>query len=551
MKQAIDVPVRMRDGVRLSTDIRLPDGPGPFPVLVVRTPYSNATFGEPEVSFLRAGWAVIKQDCRGRFDSEGQFRPLRGEDCDGRDTLAWVQRQPWCNGRIGMLGASYNGLTTFAAAWTRPAGLRAIAPSVFAHNNFKDVIYRDGVLNLRLALQWGTSVAGRSVQSHDTTDWDRVLLHLPLSSADAAAGYRLAYWQEWLNHPVYDRYWAESSVETHWKDIDAPGFHVGGWYDFYARGVVCNFTGINRHGGPRARGNQRLVMGPWGHTVNTRSFGQLDFGPQAVVPLDLWRQQWLERWVRGVKNGADREAPVKIFIMGTNTWRDEQSWPPEDAVNQALYLSARSPANSLYGGGLLTPEPGSGAAEDRYVYNPANPVPTLGGCAMSVGGPTDHTPIERRDDVLVYTGPRLREPLEVAGNVRVVLFIASDAVDTDFIARLCDVWPDGRSIILCDGVAAARFREGLDREVMLKPGAVTRLEIDLGPTANVFLRGHRVRLEITSSCFPRLARNLNTGEPAATARKMRRTLQTVYHSRRWPSRLLLPIVSRQVGSQTC
>lgn len=547
MIQKIDVPIRMRDGVNLSTDIRLPDGSGPFPVILSRTPYNNSGFSaqDPQIA---AGYGVVKQDCRGRFDSEGRFNPLRDEEQDGCETIAWIRAQPWCDGRIGMTGGSYGGLTQLAAAWTRPPGLLAITPAVMGRDLFKDLVYYNGVFNLALAAGWGMGVAGRSGQSNATTDWDRVFRHLPLMTMDEAAGYRLPYLREWLAHPTYDDYWARGSIERHYGDFDLPILHAGGWYDLYAEGVTRNFSGIRAAGGPAAQKAQKLIMGPWIHGLGGRTVGQLDFGPQAVVDLAALYQRWLDRWVKGIANGIDREPPVRIFVMGENAWRDENEWPLARAAARELFLAAGGAANSLYGHGALRPEPADGADADRYVYNPDNPVPTLGGgVSHPAGGPTDHAPIERRDDVLVYTGKALDQPLEVTGPVKIILFASSDARDTDFVARLCDVYPDGRSMVLCDGIARTRFREGLDREVMMKPGTVYELPIEMGVTSNVFLPGHRVRLEVTSSCFPRFARNLNTGEPAAAATRRQLAQQTVYHSQAYPSRLVLPVIPRGEG----
>jgi len=541
MIQFIDVPVPMRDGVNLSTDVRVPDTGGPFPAVVLRTPYGNSGCGPFESRMLESGYAVVRQDCRGRFDSEGRFDPLI-EDTDGYDTLAWVKVQPWCDGRLGMTGGSYCGLTQLAAAWTQPPGLLAMAPSVMGRDLFKDLLYHNGVFGLAIAVGWGLGVAGRSGQCNSTTDWDQVFRHLPLMTMDEAAGYDLPYLREWLSHPVYDEYWKGASVEQHYADFDVPGVHAGGWYDMYGDGLVRNFCGIQTRGGLNARGRQKLIMGPWAHGLGVRTVGQIDFGPDAVVSMETVHARWLDRWVKGEQNGIDTEAPVRIFVMGVNRWRDEQEWPLARAVETSLFLGGDS-ANSLFGNGILSDQVPRGAETDAFVYNPDNPVPTLGGSAYRpVAGATDHSPIERRDDVLVYSTDRLKEPMEVTGFVKMTLFASSDAVDTDFVARLCDVYPDGRSIVLCDGILSGRFREGLDRTVAMKPGAVYEFLIEMGVTSNVFLPGHRVRLEVTSSCFPRFARNLNTGEPAATATRWQSARQTIHHSRACPSRLLLPVI---------
>jgi putative CocE/NonD family hydrolase len=541
MIQKIDVPVTMRDGVSLSADIRLPDGPGPFPAILIRTPYNNTGFAAGD-SGVPGGYVVIKQDCRGRFDSAGRFTPFFEAE-DGADTIAWVKAQPWCDGRIGMLGNSYCATAQLTAAWMRPPGLLAITPGVMGCDLFKDLIYYNGVFNLSLAFAWGMAVSGRSGQTHDTTDLQKVFWHLPLETMDAAAGFDAPHFREWLAHPLYDAFWAAASVERHYADFDLPILHSGGWYDFYGEGTARNYAGIRATGGPRARAAQRLIMGPWPHGLGGRQTGQLDFGEGAVMGLDGVYRRWLDRWVKGEPNGADREAPVRIFMMGTNAWRDEAEWPLARAVETPLFLGSGGAANSLYGNGVLMDRTRGGADCDRFAYNPENPAPTLGGPVYSApNGPTDHVPLERRDDVLVYTGERLAAPLEVTGPVSGVIYVSSDCVDTDFVMRLCDVYPDGRSIILCDGIARARLREGLDREVFMKPGEVVELTVPMGVTANTFLPGHCIRVEVTSSCFPRFARNLNTGEPVASGTRMQTARQTVWHSTARPSRVMLPVV---------
>ena len=541
MRSFLDVPVAMRDGVMLSTDIRHPDGAGPFPTIVYRTPYNNCNPGGA-LKYVELGYALVTQDCRGRFDSGGTFDPFC-EANDGFDTLAWIRAQPWCDGRLGMIGGSYLGSTQLAAAWMRPPGLRAIVPRVMGRDAFRDMLYHNGVLDLGIAGVWGFGMAGRSGQAGAIPDWAQLARHLPLCTMDQAAGYRLPYFQDWLAHPTYDDFWKRLSVEQHYADFDVPMLHLGGWYDLYAEGQLHNFASIRRLGGPRARAHQRIVFGPWAHGLNTRTLGPLDFGPDAVTGIDALETRWLDHFVRDVANGVEREPPVRLFIMGTNVWRDEPEWPLARAQERAFYLASGGRANSLFGDGALVAAPPTGAATDGYAYNPDYPVPTLGGNVLGGNaGPNDHAPIERRDDVLVYTSDVLTAPLEVTGLVNAVLHVASDAPDTDFIARLCDVYPDGRSLIICDGNLRMRLREGLDREVLMTPGQVYEVTVAMGATANVFLPGHRVRLEITSSCFPRLARNLNTGEPIATGTRLAVAQQTVHHSRARPSRLLLPVV---------
>jgi uncharacterized protein len=548
MKKQIDIRVAMRDGVELSTDVIWPDGDGPWPAILWRTPYSNTDpVAHGLMRHVNAGYVVVSQDCRGRYDSAGKFDAFKEAE-DGCDTIAWVRKQAWCDGRVGMVGASYSTTTQWAAAWTKPEGLKAIVPRVMSRDLFKDTFYVNGVFALHLAAGWSCRMVGRAMQNTDALDWATLYRHLPLESLTTNAGYESALYKALLAHPTYDDFWKAMSVEAHYGDIDVPALHMGGWYDIYAEGTLRTYEAL----AGRGKGKQRLVVGPWAHSfsLNTRMLGQIDFGPNSTTGLEELEARWLTRFVRGEENGVDKEPPVRIFVMGINQWREEDAWPLKRAVETPCYLASGGRANTLFGDGQLISAPppiapgNPAGASDGYTYHPENPVPAVGGNLWGpLAGPQDHSGIERRDDVLVYTGPVLEKPLEVTGYVNAVVHVSSDAVDTDFVVRLCDVYPDGRSMIVCDGVAATRFREGLEKAVMMTPGDVYELKISLGPTSIVFLPGHRLRVEITSSCFPRFARSLNTGEPQATGTRMQAAKQKVHHTVKHPSRLVLPVVA--------
>lgn len=530
----------MRDGVVLSTDVRLPRGDRKFPTILWRTPYNNTDPGTL-VRYVDQGYALVTQDCRGRFDSAGIFSTF-DEASDGHDAIAWIVAQPWSDGSVGMAGGSYAATTQFNAAWTRPKGLKAIAPRVMGRDLFIDTLYVNGVFSLQLAASWGFTMAGRAGQNLAALDWNTLLNQLPLAEIPRSAGYHVPYFHQWLEHGVYDSLWRAHSVEAHHDDIAVPALHMNGWYDLYAEGMFRNFNALRQKQG---EGRQKIIIGPWAHSLNTRTTGQLDFGPQAIVNLDEMEARWMARWLKGEDNGIDREPPIRLFTMGVNTWRNETSWPPANAKSTSYFLNSAGRANSLFGDGALATAATYAAESDRYTYNPANPVPTMGGNTFGVvSGPTDHSPIERRDDVLVYSSPALSEPLEVTGFVEAELYVSTDAPDTDFVVRLCDVHPDDRSFILCDTIARLSFREGLDRVVPSIPGEVYRLKVTLGVTSNVFLPGHKIRLEVTSSCFPRFARNLNTGQDFAKGTQMRSARQMVHHSVQCPSRLILPVIAR-------
>jgi uncharacterized protein len=546
MRTQFHIPVPMRDGTLLSTELRLPPGqnPGPFPTVLWRTPYSNS---DPTVHGLlrhvHAGYALVTQDCRGRFDSDGVFNAFHEAD-DGFDTIAWITSQPWSNGSVGMVGASYSTTTQLTAAWTRPPGLKAFVPRVMSRDLFKDTFYVNGVFALSLAADWSFLMQGRTQQNTAQLDWTSLYHHLPLNTLPKAAGFHDTLYVDLLSHPTYDDYYRPTSVEAHWSDIHTPALHIAGWYDIYLQGTLRTYQALTALG----KAPQKLIIGPWIHAFNLSAskVGQLDFGPDAALNIEQIESRWLDRFLKNTDNKIDQEPPVSLFVMGINQWRSEPAWPIARAIETPFYLTSQGHANTLFGNGGLTttpPSTTSGAPTDHYTYSPHNPVPNVAGPLRgSLAGPGDHTPIERRDDVLVYTSPTIEKPTEVTGYIHLILHISSNVTDTDFVARLCDVYPDGRSIILCDGVAATRFREGLHQALPMTPGEIYEINICLTATSNVFLPGHKIRLEVTSSCFPRFARNLNTGEPYATGTNIKIAHQTIHHTPTHPSRLILPIV---------
>ncbi len=545
MKQLMNVMVKMRDGVSLSTDIRMPEAGGPFPVVLVRNPYNNNITVTPENEallklYLESGYAYVTQDVRGKYDSEGTFRPF-DESEDGFDSVAWLAKQTWCNGRVGMSGASYCGFTQLEAAKMAPPALCAITPSVMAHDAFKGIMYKNGSFSF-LIMAWALGNTGRTDKPQPLIDWMKIYNTLPLEKMDAAAGFETPFLQEWLAHPRYDAFWKKISTEAFYKNFDTPAYIMGGWYDYAIEGTVKNYCGLKK-----AMKNKKvkLLIGPWAHGLGGGPvLGQLDFGPEAVFNIEKEKKRWLDRFVKGEKNGIEKEPPVRIFVMGANKWRNEEAWPLKRTKYVSYYISSTRGANSLEGDGVLEVKLKSAKEKDEFIYNPADPVTTIGGATLlpdRPAGPYDQTPIERRPDVLVYTTGVLKAPIEVTGFVKAELFIASSAPDTDFITRLCDVHPEGKSIVLSEGLIRARFRKGLDKEVMLKAGQVYKLELEMDPTSNVFLAGHKIRLEITSSSFPAYSRNTNTGKNIAKETKFKTAKQTVYHSNKYRSKLILPV----------
>jgi hypothetical protein len=567
-----NVPMPMRDGIILRADVYRPEVDGKLPALLLRTPYSKAlpvsvVEGDP-LAIARAGYVVIEQDTRGRYASGGSFSPFRDEGSDGYDSVEWIAAQPWSSGQVGMFGCSYLGATQLLAAAERPPHLTAVNPHITASDYHEGWIYQGGAFALGFALSWSLMLAGDTLSraqipgggAQAAADYraafDAFLTgcaHLPLSGYPALAGEHLApYYYEWMEHPADDDYWRRWSIERRHDMIRVPAYHLGGWHDIFLGGTLANYTGMKGRGGsPEARRGQKLVIGPWAHCLPLYAsmVGAVDYGLAASGPAlgtEALFLRWNDHWTAGRENGAERDAPVKLFIMGTNVWRDEKDWPLERAVETPFYFHGRGRANSRRGDGRLATEPPGDEHPDTYTYDPRSPVPTRGGglcCLDQVrGGAYDQREIEDRQDVLVYTSDPLDEPVEVTGPVRVVLYASSSAVDTDFTAKLVDVSPCGFARNLADGIIRARYREDRSRESFLEPGEVTELVIDLIATANAFGRGHAIRVEIASSNFPRFDRNPNTGRPFGREAEMQTAFQTVFHDARHPSRVVLPVV---------
>jgi putative CocE/NonD family hydrolase len=562
-----DVAVPMRDGVVLRVDIYRPDAAGKLPALLMRTPYSKAppvsvVEGDP-LRLAQGGYAVVEQDTRGRFASEGIFRPFLDDGRDGFDTVEWIAAQPWCSGKVGMFGSSYLGATQWLAAAEQPPHLTAINPQLTASDYHEGWIYQGGAFALGFALSWALILAGDSLTRGEPSPagaesyraaFDGFLdgcAHLPLSGYPALRG-PAPYYYEWLEHPADDEYWRRWSIEARHTLISVPALHIGGWHDIFLAGTLANYTGMKaRAGSARARAAQRLVVGPWAHCLPLYAsmVGQVDYGLAATggsLDIDALLLRWHDRWTAGRDDGEDPDAPVRLFIMGANLWRDEQDWPLARAVETPFFFHGRGRANSRRGDGRLAPEPPGEEPPDVYLSDPASPVPTRGGalCCLDQirGGAYDQRDIEDRQDVLVYTTEPLRKPVEATGPVRVVLYASSSAVDTDFTAKLVDVSPCGFARNLTDGILRARYREDRSVERFLTPGEPVELVIDLAATANLFGEGHAIRVEIASSNFPRFDRNPNTGRPFGRDADRAVACQTVFHDARHPSHVVLPVV---------
>lgn len=547
-----DVKVLMRDGVSLSADIYYPKGPvGPYPVVLSRTPYDNTNekMVDDAVFFAQHGYVYVAQDVRGRHDSNGTFEPWANEFDDGHDTVEWIGAQDWCDGNVGMSGGSYLGSVQWQAAVTGSTFLKTIVPKVIGNNLHESPQYQGGAFQLGWAATWVLRMAGRSTQSIDLYNWDQMFLTLPLSDIPEAAGKDIPYYQDWIDHPDYDEYWKRMAIDERYGDVTVPVLQIGGWYDFFAAGTFNNFVGIGERGGSElARANRKVVVGPWVHPVSTVTHaGGIDFGKDSLVDLRSIELKWFDRWLKGVSNGIDEEVPLRIFVMGANEWRDENDWPLARTKYTPFYFHSNGSANSVTGDGGLSLQPPGNEPPDRFTYDPKYPTPTLGGCTCCnpefvSWGAYDQRPVEYRNDVLVFTSEPMEEELEVTGPVTVKLHASTDGRDTDFTAKLVDVHPDGYAVNLCDGIIRGRYRETTEHQNLLNPGMVYEFIIDLWPTSNVFLKGHRVRVDISSSNFPRFDRNPNTGKPFGRDAKIRIANQIVYHDANNQSHIVLPVI---------
>ncbi len=551
-----NVKVPMRDGVKLSADIYLPRRrAGRVPAILARTPYDNGDFAgltkivDQAIYFVQHGYAFVVQDVRGRFDSEGEFYPWVNEYDDGHDTVEWVGEQEWCDGNVGMMGFSYVGGVQWQAAMSGESHLKCIAPGVIGDDHHGQTHFQGGAMQLGLDMTWTFLTDARTWHPIDNYDWKQVLVHLPLSEMAGAAGVSSPRLADWIDHPDYDDYWKRIAYKERYEDVEIPVMQIGGWYDTFTAGTMNNFVGMLTRGGTKlARDNQKVIIGPWVHQASELTHaGDRDFGKDSVLDLNFEHLRWFDRWLKGTRNGVETEAPIKLFVMGAEAWRDEHEWPLARTRFTPFHLRSGGNANSLRGDGSLGTQPPGDEPPDEYDYDPAFPVPSNGGnncCSPEIvpWGGYDQRQVEQREDVLVYTSRPLDEDLEVTGPVTARIYASSSAPDTDFTAKLLDVHPDGYSLNLCDGIIRGRYRDSFERQVPLEPDTVYEFTIDLFPTSNVFKAGHRIRLEVSSSNFPRFDRNLNTGGRFGYESDMRVAHQKIYHDAERPSHVLLPVI---------
>lgn len=564
------VGMTTRDGVRLNADIYRPKADGKFPVILMRTPYdkSEGWAVAPAFQIAAHGYVVIIQDVRGRYTSEGEWYPFRHESADGYDAVEWAASLPYSDGKVGMMGASYVGATQMLAAIAHPPHLAGICPQVTASNYHDGWTYQSGALEQWFDQNWTTQLAGNTLQRLIEKDTNALVgvPTLPLTDyplfnysalpAGSDASSEIApYYLDWLAHPDYDSYWKQWSIEEHFSDIQIPTLQVAGWYDIFLEGNLRNYMGIKAQGGSAAAKNgQRLLVQIGGHAGFGKRIGDVDFGDEAVkFPYTEVVIDWYDYLLKDVQNEFATDKPVRLFVMGDNVYSQYADWPPPEGKPARYFLHSAGTANSLRGDGSLSPTSPKNETPDKYTYDPANPVPTIGGslCCDAFHyepGPRDQRAAENRGDVLVYSTKPLAEDLDVTGPVSVDLWVKSTAVDTDFTGKLVDVSPDGFAKNLTDGILRMRYRNSQEKPDLMNPGQVYEITLDLWATANVFKKGHILRLEISSSNFPRFDRNLNTGAVQSTSKVFVSAENTILHDSDHPSALVLSVIPSRIST---
>ena len=570
-----NIAIPMRDGIILRADVYRPEASHAFPAIIARLPYNKdalllQSFEIEAVRAAEAGYAVVYQDTRGRYQSEGQFYPFINEGDDGFDTIEWVASQPWCSGAVGMTGASYIGATQWLAAAKNPPHLKAIFPFVTGSDFYEGWTYQGGAFQLGFTLFWtmrdlaseearrleskGIAPKGTAEKLMRASDAMLEYGHLPLLELpflkDTNSG---AYYYHWLQNSVNNDYWKKISIKEQYKNISVPAYNVGAWHDIFILGTLENYLGMKKLGATDlAKTGQRLLIGPWAHGAFSGTFPEYNYGifsSAGAVDLTTLQLHYFDYYLKDIDNGLCDEPPVRIFVMGKNEWRLENEWPLARTNYEKWFF--HSDGNSGLEAGILSRDLPLDETYDTYVYDPNDPVPTIGGPTLLQGveigansGPRDQRENEKRKDVLTYTSQILQKPLEVTGPLKAMLYASSSAIDTDFVVKLCDVFPDGTSRLLAEGILRSRFREGYEKEVFLKPDEISVFPVNLVATSNVFMPGHRIRIDVTSSSYPRFDCNANSGKKIGTDRIEDRVTarQKIFHDSNHPTHILLPVI---------
>lgn len=559
-----NVGITMRDGIKLAADIYRPQAEGKFPVILTRTPYKKEMAELQARYYARRGYVFAVQDCRGRFSSPGTWEPFVNEPKDGYDSIEWLASQPWSNGKVGMIGGSYVGWVQWWAAREHPPHLVTIIPNVSPPDPFYNIPYEYGVFFILGAIWWAdvleteatADLSGVAMSSIGEKKYWKLLTSLPVIELDKKVlGRKNPYWRKWIEHPTNDEYWEQANFLDYLDEVRIPVFHQSGWFDGDGIGSKLNYARMKSFGHPY----QKLILGPWGHTDTAmRRLGDLDFGPQAIVDLQRDYLRWFDYWLKGIDNGIIKEPLVSIFVMGTNKWLHDHVYPLSCTQFQEWYLHSLGQANTSKGDGKLSlSSPEKDSPPDSYVYDPGDPTPSptyyeeaeeeekkVKSLEEKKKEAEEHHEkiTQNRSDILVYQTEPLEKPLTFAGPISAKLYASSSAKDTDWFMRLVWVTKDGKTYTLAEGKIRARFRESTKKPVFLTPGKIYEYTLDLWQTGITIPAGDILRVEVASASFPLFSRNLNTGGHNETETQFVKAEQKIFHSEKYPSHILLPVI---------
>ncbi len=564
----LDRSAPMRDGAALKVDIFRPQAEGQFPAVLLITPYNKSGQAARAKNFAARGYVVVNADSRGRFESEGDWDPFSEKHkTDGYDLVQWIAGQPWCSGNVGMYGLSYMGWTQWWTASQAPPALKAIVPEVAPPDHFQNCPYQNGIFVCWM-IDWAGALSDRLPHSAGpgayggfAVNREQAYSKLPYIDFDKTRNYKpTTWWRKWIQQNTADgEYWRSIAYQTRdsYARVNVPSLAISGWFDANFPGTPMNYLAMKQHGGSPAARQPRMVIGPWQHIINrNRVAAGVDFGEHALIDWDGYVLRWFDHHLKGVDNGVLQDPPVHLFVMGRNRWRTAQEWPLPETKFTRYYLHSGGHAHATRSDGVLNTQPPGAAGSDteppdRFVYNPDDPTPSAGFTNGHIDGPRDISQAALRPDVLVYDTPILTEDTEIIGPITARLFAATSALDTDWMIRLCDVHPDGRALFLGEGVMRARHRDperhgafNAHELSTIKPDVAHEYTIDFWrPTGNVFARGHRIRVEISSSFFPYYLRNPNTGDDnIGLATEFKTAHQTIFHDTHRASHIVLPVI---------
>ena len=548
VKCLLDLNCPADDGVRLSTDVYLPvkdDPKASWPVIFIRTPYNN---NDPvkKVPLARAfaseGYAVAIQDVRGRHDSEGVWYPSFNEAKDGLASQKWIAEQPWCDGRIALYGRSYEGYSVWVQTFGHHPAVKAIIPIVALPDPVINVPWQNGSVMWNM-ITWSLMVHGHTNQDISQYDWKSLYGFRPLNKLGEQLGFDAKPWRDWMEHHLKDDYWKPACYMHRMAELDIPALHISGWYDDDLPSTINNYPECRKVA--KSKDDQYLLMGPWPHATNTKSVIEgVDFGKDEVIDIGGFILDWLDMVMGGNDEHWAGRKRCYVFEMGSNTWKWHDDWPPPDGREKSFYLLSGGKANSLNGDGKLLDSPSDDGSDfDEYIYDPDNPTPYLQDpYTLQIGGPFDARPVEQRDDVLCFDTSVFDKDLCINGRLFAELFVSSSAEDTEFCAKLCDVHPDGLSRQLNDGNIRLALRNSLEKQDPVPPNEITKVKVDMWATGIRIFKGHKLRLEISSSAVPKFAAHTNTLDPPGSATRTAIAKNRVYHSRKYPSRVIMTVL---------